>query len=112
MMNENHINSASTATIGRGPRKRRPKVPGNYNHNHLKQHLISFPQILPSILTGGHNNISKSPEINYTTNDYSSHHGKATKTKIGGTQSVTQSSKNWNDKKDRPKWNLPRMNMN
>ena len=43
MMNENHINSASTATIGRGPRKRRPKVPGNYNHNHLNLHHISFP---------------------------------------------------------------------
>lgn len=95
LMNENHINSASTATIGRGPRKRRPKVPGNYSH--LNLHQISFPQILPSILTGGHNNISKSPEINYT--DYSSHHGKTSKTKIGnGTQSVTKSSMSKNSK--------------
>ena len=59
--------------------------------------VFIFQQILPSILTGGHNNISKSPEINYT--DYSSHHGKTSKTKIGnGTQSVTKSSMSKNSK--------------
>ena len=46
LMNENHINSSSTATIGprrRGAGKHRSKVPGStYNHT-FKLHQMSFP---------------------------------------------------------------------